>query len=397
MIREHAILSLSGAHIWLKCAPSARFQEQIPGTDNKFSEEGTLAHEVGALMLRYFIGQLTQDQFLNAYNALYLQVYNFYVVNEPLELNPKGLADIMFSHSEDYARFVFGLGGTIFVEEPLDLARFIPLSWGTSDGLNLHHDVLYVNDYKFGFDKVYAYDNPQLMGYALGAYLRVVELGYDPHTIVMNIIQPRVSSEPSSAQISVTHLLEWAATTVAPQAALAIAGQGAFVPGDHCKYCRARTICAAFYSKFGEAWGIQDARVITDDQRAFILQYGDVLVKFIDAIKKDAIKRMRNREVVPGFKLIATQGDRKFTDQVAVATKLWELGFTAEDIYDPASLKGITALEALFKPKKRFTEVLGDYITRPEGNPKLVPADSAGTAIATAAADLYDAEDKTQL
>lgn len=399
MIRQHAILSWSGAHIWLKCAPSARFQEQIPEENSIYSEEGTLAHDLGALILRYYIGAFAgrEDSFTNEYNAKYLEVYNWYVDNYPKE-DPKGLADAMCEHAQGYALFVFQIGGLILVEETLDLSRFAPLSWGSGDGLNFFPDVIYVNDFKFGAGKkVWADDNTQLMGYALGAYLRAVEMGFDPHTVVMNIIQPRMSSEPSSAQISVTDLLEWAAKTVAPMAQLAIAGQGAFVPGDHCQFCKARTVCAAFYDVIGKVSGMQDPRTMTPEQRAYILQYGDVLIKFIKAVQGDAVKRLKAREVIPGFKLIATQGDRKFVDENAVALTLASMGYSNDEIFDPPSLKGITALEGLFKPKRLFTEALGGLITRPDGNPKLVPEDHAGTEIGTAAANAYDAPDLTTI
>jgi hypothetical protein len=399
MIRQHAILSWSGAHIWLKCAPSARFQEQIPEENSIYSEEGTLAHDLGALILDYYIGTFAgrEDDFTNEYNAKYLEVYNWYINNYPQE-DPKGLSDAMCEHAQGYALFVFSIGGKILVEETLDLSRFAPLSWGTGDGLNFFPVVIYVNDFKYGAGKrVYADENDQLMGYALGAYLRAVEMGYDPHTVVMNIIQPRMSSEPSSAQISVTDLLEWAAVVVAPMAKLAIAGQGAFVPGEtQCQFCKARTVCAAFYGKFGEAWNLQDGRVITAEQRAFVLTYGDALINYIKAMKGDAIKRLKAREVIPGFKLIGTLGDRRFTDEIAVATVLTDMGYTIDQVFKPSQIKGITELEALLK-KKAFNEVLGPYIIRPEGNPKLVSEDHKSPAIGAAAANLYDAPDYSQI
>lgn len=394
MVRLHAILSLSGAHIWLRCAPSARFQEQIPEADTVFSEEGTLAHDLGALVLRYWLNQLAPQDFGDQYRAKVVEVFDWYRANKPDE-DPQLLTDMMVGYVEGYATFVYNIGGQIHIEEPLDLSRFIPLSWGTADAINIFEDILYVNDLKFGAGvRVSAIDNPQLKGYALGAYLRVAEMGFNPHTVIMNIIQPRMSSEPSTWQISVTELLEWAANDVAPQAALAIAGQGAFVPGEHCQFCKARTSCAAYFNMFSEAWGIHDARVITDQQRAFMLENGPLLVKFLNALKADAVKRLQLRERIPGFKLIATQGDRKFTDEVAVAQTLLSMGYDADQVYDPPKVKGITAVEKMLKPKL-FKEALGPYVFRPEGNPKLVKEDHAAPAICDAAGDAYDKEDLT--
>ncbi len=42
----HALLSASGAHRWMNCTPSARFEEDFPNMSSSFAEEGTLAHKV---------------------------------------------------------------------------------------------------------------------------------------------------------------------------------------------------------------------------------------------------------------------------------------------------------------------------------------------------------------
>lgn len=392
MIRLHAILSLSGAHIWTKCAPSARFQEQIPEENTIYSEEGTIAHGFASIILDGWLGNTVDP---GAYGAQYHTAYAWYAANKPEE-NAAFMVNEMIGHAETFARYVYEIGGVILVEEKLDLSRFIPLSWGTADGLNLFPDVIYVSDFKFGAGvRIHADENDQMMGYALGAYLRSVELGYNPHTVIMTIIQPRISNDPSVAQISVTELLAWASDVVAPMAELAIAGQGAFVAGDHCQFCKARTSCAAWWRMYEHVDGMQDPRVITDEQRAFILEYGPALVKFINAIKADAVKVLQNRGRVPGFKLIATSGDRKFTDEVAVVEALQMMGYTDEEIYKPAGIKGITAIEKLITAKV-FKEALSPYVIKPEGNPKLVREDHTAPAICETAADAFDAPDLTQ-
>ena len=51
MERKHAILSPSAAYRWLACTPSARFEEQLPEEESTYAAEGTLAHELAALLL----------------------------------------------------------------------------------------------------------------------------------------------------------------------------------------------------------------------------------------------------------------------------------------------------------------------------------------------------------
>ena len=58
--RKHALLSASGASRWLNCTPSARleekFQESAPSVH---AEEGTLAHELSDVHLRYLNGEIS--------------------------------------------------------------------------------------------------------------------------------------------------------------------------------------------------------------------------------------------------------------------------------------------------------------------------------------------------
>lgn len=60
----------------------------------------------------------------------------------------------------------------------------------------------------------------------------------------MTIIQPRLENI-STFECSVEELLDWAENYVRPRARLAFEGKGEQVPGDWCRFCRARTSCKA--------------------------------------------------------------------------------------------------------------------------------------------------------
>ena len=72
---------------------------------------------------------------------------------------------------------------------------------------------------------------------------------------------------------------------------------------------------------------------------------------------------------IPGFKAVAGRTVRKFTDDAAVASRVENAGM------DPweRKLLGVTALEKMLG-KKKFSELLADLVSRPEGKPVLVPA-----------------------
>lgn len=57
----------------------------------------------------------------------------------------------------------------------------------------------------------------------------------------MTIIQPRLENI-STFECSVEELLDWAETYVRPRAKLAFEGKGEQVPGDWCRFCRARLV-----------------------------------------------------------------------------------------------------------------------------------------------------------
>lgn len=60
---KHAILSASGASRWMACTPSAVLEQQFENKSSVFAEEGTLAHELGELTLRFNLGEITKRTF----------------------------------------------------------------------------------------------------------------------------------------------------------------------------------------------------------------------------------------------------------------------------------------------------------------------------------------------
>ena len=72
---------------------------------------------------------------------------------------------------------------------------------------------------------------------------------------------------------------------------------------------------------------------------------------------------------LPGWKVVEGRSVRRFSDAGAVAERLAAEG--VEDIYRPRELKTLTELERSLG-RKRFREVLGEYVTKAPGKPALV-------------------------
>jgi hypothetical protein len=240
MAGKHAILSPSSAYRWLTCTPSARFEEQLPEEESTYAAEGTLAHELAAIILTTRSGKKIPRA---TYEAWMTRITGHELYSPE-----------MLDHAEAYAGFVLGQfkSGDVLIEQPYDLSKYIPLAFGTSDATCFSGTSIFVTDYKYGAGvAVSATANKQMMIYGLGAYEKALTLGRKPETVSLSIFQPRAGG-PSSWDISVPDLLKWAHGDLKTRATLAIAGAGCFIPGEHCRFCKARTCCKAYYDLFAE-------------------------------------------------------------------------------------------------------------------------------------------------
>ncbi|MGG3851417.1 DUF2800 domain-containing protein, partial [Brevibacillus agri] len=132
----------------------------------------------------------------------------------------------------------------VAIEKRVDLSGYVPESFGTSDCIIIGGKQLHVIDYKNGQGvPVPAENNPQMMLYALGA-LQAYSMLYEIETVHMAIVQPKVWEQPSEWSISAADLQAWG-ESIKPIAAKAFAGEGEYVVGEHCGFCRARDTCRA--------------------------------------------------------------------------------------------------------------------------------------------------------
>jgi len=126
---------------------------------------------------------------------------------------------------------------------------------------------LRIIDLKYGKGvTVSAIENRQMMLYALGA-IREAQLYYDIQQVMMTIYQPRTDNV-SNFSMSVSDLLSWAESELKPRAAMAYAGEGELVPGDHCMFCRAKVRCRAYAEKQLEIakYEFRNADLLTDEE-----------------------------------------------------------------------------------------------------------------------------------
>ncbi len=375
---RHALLGPSSAHRWLVCTPSARLSESFADQDSEYAKEGTLAHRIGELLLRKrWEGEdITAD--LEAAQA------------DPLYSGEMG------EYMEGYAAFIeerMAEAKTrckdprIFVEQCVSFEGYIPESFGTADCLILSDGLLDVIDLKYGQGvPVTAEGNPQMRIYGLGCFL-ALSFAYEINEIRMTIYQPRIDNI-ATATMTRTGLLDWAENELKPKAALAWAGEGDFCPGEGtCRWCRAAPICRAHrdYQLELAKRDFADPPLLSPDEVAEVLARLPALTAWAKSVEDYALDAAVNQGAsFPGYKVVEGRSNRKYADTDSIAAALRKAGYKVADIYKPRELLGLGAMEKLVG-KKKFGELAGQYIIKPEGAPTLVPEADKRPPINTAA------------
>jgi len=370
----HALLSASGSKRWLSCTPSARLEATLPeikrssgGVD--FSAEGTLAHSLAEIRLRFHFNQIGHDEYDREYDIIKTHpIFQEYTPDE---------RDDFEANVDNYVLYVrsqIGEGDTPLFEQRVDFSEWVPDGFGTADVVILSKHSIRVIDLKFGRGvPVHAQDNPQLRLYALGAYSKFKEEYPDIKEVSYTIHQPRLDSI-SSDGTSVHKLVDWANYYVKPKAKKAWAGAGEFLPGEWCQFCKAKATCRArsdFNTELAKL-EFKEPPLLDADEVALVLTKAQNLRSWVNDVEEYALdKAIETNTAPPGFKLATTVTHRKISDHALAATVLVEKGMDPAAIWEQPKLKSIAALEKI-GPKGQVTAWLGDLVLRPEGQPKLV-------------------------
>lgn len=383
----HARLSASGAKCWMSCPPSVRLEEQFPESTSEYAEEGTFAHGMAELILRYNNGEITKKTFTTRMNKL--KADKFY-------------SQEMLDYIEDYAKSVWEIvnearaacpDALVLFEQRLDFSEYVPEGFGTGDVVIVADDMVNIIDLKYGKGVgVSAVDNPQLRLYEIGAYLEHSML-YNIKRIRMTIIQPRLENV-SIEEMEAEELMQWAETEVKPKARMAMDGIGEFTVGCHCQFCKARKTCKARadYNLELAKYEFEDPALLTSTDIADILGRADELAHWVKDVSEYALEQALKGEKFDGWKLVEGMSRRKYSDQEAVREVLVNAGFLPHKICKPEELIGLTDMAKLVG-KKQFEELLGTLIIKPEGKPTLVPVTDKHPALSTADSAVEDFED----
>lgn len=360
--RSHALLSASGAKRWLACAPSARLEEYFPEVVSAYAEEGTKAHETAEKILRALIDGKKRPPFKNDEVKEIAKDVQPYV-----DL----VWDLYTSLRKEHGDAV------LFLESRVDFSEYVPEGFGTGDAVIISNDTLHIIDLKFGTGvPVSAISNEQLRLYAIGSLALYGDI-YDIENVVMHISQPRLDSH-SQEELNTYELVEWAETVVRPKATIAFEGTGAFIDGEHCRFCKAASTCRHRLEKYTAITKLQNMKpdqLASNGELATVVREASNIEKWLKQVKAFAIGQMKEGVVFPGLKLVEGKVSYNLISEAKLIEALRAEGVQEVLMYKSRELQSKTELQKLVGPK-RFKEITEGLYEKTAGDPTVDKAES---------------------
>ena len=374
--RTHSILAPS-AKEWMHCGLAAKFLA------TKEEDEGSEAAQFGTEAHALAEAYINESLKLTAYGA------NVAPTAEELKKTLTLYNDEMEYLASTYANYVVetvafeekrtGEKPIVLIEQYLEM-DYAPDTHGTVDCCIIAGDTLTVIDNKTGFIKVTAEEdrqlNSQLAIYGLYAYKAFKDV-YAIKQIRLVIFQERIHNF-SEITVSAEQLETWEKEILIPAAKNAMSDDPKSASGWWCKYCPGRATCRTRSDGAFEVVGeMKPPNRMTDDEIEAVLPKLDSVIAYAEAVKEYALKKAieQGRRWL-GFKLVESQTKRKITDEIAVGKILTDAG------YDPYTKKllSISDIQKMVG-KSQFDTLVGEYVTRPKGQPTLVPEGDTRTEI----------------
>lgn len=371
-------LSPSAAERWYNCPGSAFVCSKLPRLPSTAAaDEGTLAHEFAA----YAVAQALID----ATGVMPSEVM-------PARPEEALATEDMLNAAQIYAdSIVLQLNETFTAFHPTTFSYGIE-EWIDSDVLPIRgrcdfaaysqtDQALVIVDFKYGGAAVPAAHNKQLLTYAHMCCTKQIDITGRPcKRVILGIVQPRSEItdfadygalwyEPTPEALEG----EFANLTAAMRAAAFADETTLRAPGEHCRYCPARSVCrAAIGQKLllaaiaaGESQMAEDA---TNEQIGVWLDALKEIENARDDLSRIAKARIGNGDTIPGWRL-QPRRVKAWAEDVQNAGTAWQqgewlsenLGGTVED-YVAVSLRS-PAQMAKTIPKDELSKYVEETVS----------------------------------
>jgi len=209
-------------------------------------------------------------------------------------------------------------------ETRVNFGKFLPGAFGSCDVLGRIGNTAYVIDWKFGDGiAVDAEQNEQLMYYAAAA-MRTPEVAWvfeGADVIECVIIQPPVirqwTTTPARIKAFEKELKQAVKVSAQPNAPLKA--------GTHCKFCPARPTCPQMTGAVERALKVK-LDTIDDNMLGAYASNAVLLQGWIESVNELVETKLKAGYKIPGWKLVAKRGTRKWVDEDKAADALNGLG-----------------------------------------------------------------------
>jgi hypothetical protein len=415
----HAQLSPSKRHRWALCPGSVREEAKYPEErSGPAAIDGTHSHtllehciKAGLADPTLMVGvRLMDDEgefVIDADRAARVKMAIEYVKSRVTQLN--GMAEVVPETRVDPQWFTGrdDLSGTVDIQI-------------------IGGGVLEIVDYKDGMAEVPAEGNLQLEQYALGKLAECrkghnVPDQYPWHEVRMTIIQPKLAlrggtpittwTVPVSELLTkISVLVDQARATDNPDAPL--------IPGDsQCKYCRAKGACSALAGNVMKEVGImfqpiadqtfeiaqqsadRDPAVMSDDQIRQVMEAAPLMRQLLEAVEKEALRRLEAGQSIPGLKLVNGRGSRTWAlPEEEMAKKLVKMGIPKTAIYETKLVSPAKAEKLVWEKRdgtkvsltpRQMSRMEQEYVSKMAGKLTVVPESDSRPAVVKNAAPMF--------
>lgn len=454
----HAKKSPSSAHRWSECTASIRAQSGLRDDGSEAARIGTCCHQMSAEILTEgadpyaYLGRkmvFWSHPESESSGEDWAETFGDLDKVDPCVnfLHEVIVTDPMIEHVVTGTAFVQNqvalTGARLLVENRVPIGHFTGEEGasGSADVILLDGNTIHVKDFKYGRNRVHAYDiltpavlnaagkiikpevvraNLQMACYALGALELFGEFGDFKH-VTMTIIQPPIG-HVSEYTCTVAELLEVREFLRAKAIECDVAP--VYAPSEaNCHYCKARDLCKprenavlAIALDGFEDCDVATPRVVGQNELGSVYEKIGMLTDFAkDIAKRVYADLMSGRPVIRNdgtrYKLVAgKKGDRSFDDPAAVEALLKNFRLKHDQMY-VTKLATLTAIEGLSKTKRvkkgetPIPPVLGpqqwgkvqQHITQAPGAPSIAHETDPRPEFDIRGTEFDDVEDDTDL
>ncbi len=135
----------------------------------------------------------------------------------------------------------------------------------------------------------------------------------------------------------------------------AIITGGKFVPGEHCRFCKAKAVCRtkaeSLLTLEEPMQRTEQSETLTDAEIGDILSRAVMLENWVKGLEIYAQEKLLAGGDIPGWKLVEGRSVRTITDTDKAFSVLTDSGYDSDLLYERKPL-GLTALEKLCGKKK---------------------------------------------